>query len=70
MMAAQNWKKERALRDHQRLIRETVKARCVVCSGKVDVSDRCQDGLYLHLDCARKTSTKPSFLRGGVDDAA
>jgi hypothetical protein len=43
--------------------REAEKARCAVCGRKVTMADRCEDGLYLHVECARKASALPDLQR-------
>ena len=31
---------------------------CAVCGKEATPEDRCQDGTYLHLECARATQTR------------
>lgn len=44
-------KKEIARRE-----REVEDARCMVCDKPVALEDRCEDGNYLHRECAYQTS--------------
>ena len=45
-------------------VKAAERARCARCGKKVEMQDRCQDGLYLHLDCARATSSQPDMRKG------
>jgi hypothetical protein len=38
--------------------RDAEKARCAVCGKKVTMEDRCNDGLYIHRECAYKTASR------------
>jgi hypothetical protein len=38
--------------------REAEKAVCAYCGKKVTMEDRCQDGLYLHRECAYASSQR------------
>jgi hypothetical protein len=39
-----------------RLEREAEKARCLICGKAVTPEDRCEDGNYLHRECAYQSS--------------
>lgn len=49
---------DRRKKEYQRLQREAERARCVACGKPVTMEDRCQDGFYLHRECAYETSTR------------
>ena len=58
-MEKRRWERREAdKRDRARLWREASKARCAVCGKEVTMEDRCNDGLYLHRDCALTVSTR------------
>lgn len=48
----------RRKRQLARLEQEAQRARCAHCGKKVTTEDRCQDGLYLHYECAYQTSRR------------
>jgi hypothetical protein len=53
-------KREQAFRkrEKERLAREAREARCAVCGLEVTIEDRCNDGLYLHRECAYAESSR------------
>lgn len=48
---------------YEAAVKAAQRARCARCGKKVTLEDRCQDGLYLHLDCARATMSQPDMRR-------
>ena len=57
---AQRRKKQEAYlkREKERLAREANTARCAWCGKEVSPEDRCEDGLYLHRECAYESSQR------------
>jgi len=51
--------------EYRAAVKEAEKSRCVVCGKNVGIADRCSDGLYLHVECARRVSALPDMRRGG-----
>ena len=49
---------DRRKKEYARLEQEAARARCSVCGKPVAMEDRCEDGLYLHRECAYSTSTR------------
>lgn len=49
---------DRRKKEYARLEQEARRARCSVCKKPVTMEDRCTDGLYLHRECAFKTSNR------------
>jgi hypothetical protein len=49
---------DRRKKEYARLQREAERARCAACGKPVTMEDRCQDGLYLHRECAYATSSR------------
>ena len=45
-------------KEYERLLREAARAKCAVCEKPVEIEDRCEDGLYLHRECAYKMSSR------------
>lgn len=46
----------RRRREEARREREVENARCLVCGKPASLEDRCQDGNYLHRECAARSS--------------
>jgi hypothetical protein len=50
--------RDRRKKEHERLKREASRARCSVCGEPVGMEDRCQDGTYLHRECAYQNASR------------
>jgi hypothetical protein len=48
--------REKKEREQEALRKQAAAARCAYCGKQVTMEDRCEDGIYLHRECAYKAS--------------